>query len=1375
LFRKAYSDYSDIDGDGQIDTTYKDSIEYLGYFDSNFCYQYDNGKFSPIGQVNSGTHKCSTVDGWSGNFLNWASMTRIDLIRTVLHGGKRQVDPASSSGNVLLERELIPPDIHAFAKVYDGAASGAIALADLVQGSPANGAITLCNVSKWPASTAQSGTLDTSSYPPLLRVAYGNATGRVGYPNWGATEVVQCQWNGTANSAGDADRPAGNDTSNAYKVLVERCVASQDGPVSARCKRYDNNTPSNSSDDLFKPIGLLQRYGERGQMRFGLMTGSYDNNSHGGVLRQGVGLLSEVSTTTGKITADKLIGTLDKLRIATYRRASASALGSGGGYQNCGDYVPASYVKNGSCADWGNPLGEIYLEAVRYLAGASAASSAYLVTEGPTATENDMVPGLTRLTSWSDPYNFGPSSSAVPCAQCALLLISTSQGSFDSMRDAADWPSSGLPTGFAVATATNAIQTKEGLDGVSVLAGRVGSSTDQECSPKTMAAGTLDQVDGICPEAPSAEGGYDIAGLAYEAAVKDLRTGLSGTQKIKTFAVSVAEDLPSFIVTSSTNAAKQAQIVPLCKSRYSHNVAVSHDFQKCSLVDVIKESNPSTLPSPCTSNGSYHRFLLTWEGTAWGSDHDFDMEQRLEYCEAAGNLWVRTSVTRDQAGAEFNFGFTLVGTDPTQTVNYPAEVTISESNSVVTQPARSLLITGGGTRLQKPLWLAAKYGGFTDLDGDGTPVYKGSSSDRREWDSVDNLTGVPTPDGVPDNYYQLRNPTSLEAALTRIFASVAGSVASGTAAAVVANSSTGVGAVYQALYHPLIENGGQKITWGGTLQALFIDGKGRLREDSNGDATLDGCDVDPVVEIFFDAVNLPTGTKIRRYTGGTANCSNIGAPVVLALENLHLLWSANPLLANLSDVTTQRNYATATDAPSGGGRHLLTAIDGTLTNFDTASINSSNFTWFNVASEAEADNIVRWVRGEEGITGQRSRTIEFDASHSGLEPWRLGDIINSTPTVVGRPNANYDLLYGDASYLTFKTQYAGRRQVVYVGANDGMVHAFNGGFWDEANLAFTTSSASKTAHPLGAELWGYVPENLLPHLKWLTDPAYPHVYYMDGSPKSYDVRIFSDDATHPGGWGTILVVGMRLGGGAITVDTANNGLGAPNNSDDRTLRSAYVVLDVTDPEQPPALIAEISHANLGLTTSQPTLVKRVTLGVTPSYQWELVFGSGPTVLTDVTSTQNARLYRYDLVSQAFVSGFAPLDLGVGNSFVGDPSSVDWDLDYLDDAVYFGIASGTGSSMSGRVSRLRLSDNQIYPLLNGAQPVVAAPMTSIDGNGSRWIHVGSGKLFSTTDRSNAQSQALYGIKEPYDSSTSTWTWGTVSASDLLDSNSVRVFT
>ena len=46
-------------------------------------------------------------------------------------------------------------------------------------------------------------------------------------------------------------------------------------------------------------------------------------------------------------------------------------------------------------------------------------------------------------------------------------------------------------------------------------------------------------------------------------------------------------------------------------------------------------------------------------------------------------------------------------------------------------------------------------------------------------------------------------------------------------------------------------------------------------------------------------------------------------------------------------------------------------------------------------------------------------------------------------------------------------------------------------------------------HPLGSELWAYVPYNLLPHLQWLGKADYPHVYYMDGPVKSYDVNIFS--------------------------------------------------------------------------------------------------------------------------------------------------------------------------------------------------------------------------------------------------------------------------
>ena len=97
--------------------------------------------------------------------------------------------------------------------------------------------------------------------------------------------------------------------------------------------------------------------------------------------------------------------------------------------------------------------------------------------------------------------------------------------------------------------------------------------------------------------------------------------------------------------------------------------------------------------------------------------------------------------------------------------------------------------------------------------------------------------------------------------------------------------------------------------------------------------------------------------------------------------------------------------------------------------------------------------------------------------------------------------------------------------MVYVGANDGMLHAFNGGFWNESTQSFSVASpdGSATEHPLGSELWAYVPFNLLSHLKWLVEEDYPHVYYVDGPPKVFDARIFNEnDIDHP-------VAGDRFG------------------------------------------------------------------------------------------------------------------------------------------------------------------------------------------------------------------------------------------------------
>ena len=140
LYRKAYSDYSDLDGDGDIESTYDDNVTYAGYFDSNFCYSYNSlsDRFEPSDDISSliatTGHSCDVgaISGdWSGNFMNWATMTRMDIVRHVLYGGKRDVDSAASvtfagppavysPGVTVLERSFIPEDVHSFSKVFAG-------------------------------------------------------------------------------------------------------------------------------------------------------------------------------------------------------------------------------------------------------------------------------------------------------------------------------------------------------------------------------------------------------------------------------------------------------------------------------------------------------------------------------------------------------------------------------------------------------------------------------------------------------------------------------------------------------------------------------------------------------------------------------------------------------------------------------------------------------------------------------------------------------------------------------------------------------------------------------------------------------------------------------------------------------------------------------------------------------------------------------------------------------------------------------------------------------------------------------------------------------------------------------------------------------
>ena len=121
----------------------------------------------------------------------------------------------------------------------------------------------------------------------------------------------------------------------------------------------------------------------------------------------------------------------------------------------------------------------------------------------------------------------------------------------------------------------------------------------------------------------------------------------------------------------------------------------------------------------------------------------------------------------------------------------------------------------------------------------------------------------------------------------------------------------------------------------------------------------------------------------------------------------------------------------------------------------------------------------------------------------------LGDIVNSVPLIVGPPLPDL----ADSGHAAFRAQFKGREPAVFVGANDGMLHAF--------------SAAT------GAELFAYVPAVLMPHLPVLSSPAYQWRPFVDGSAGVGDARV-------GGTWRTILASGMGMGArGLFALDVSD--------------------------------------------------------------------------------------------------------------------------------------------------------------------------------------------------------------------------------------------
>lgn len=312
----------------------------------------------------------------------------------------------------------------------------------------------------------------------------------------------------------------------------------------------------------------------------------------------------------------------------------------------------------------------------------------------------------------------------------------------------------------------------------------------------------------------------------------------------------------------------------------------------------------------------------------------------------------------------------------------------------------------------------------------------------------------------------------------------------------------------------------------------------------------------------------------------------------------------------------------------------------------------------------------------------------------------LGDIVSSQPVYVKKPPFSYS----DANYDTYKTTST-RKGMVYVGANDGFMHAFDA----------TT----------GNEDWAFAPATLIPQLNQLASSNYTHRYYVDGTIAAGDVPVGSV-------WKSILIGGLNSGG------------------------KAYYALDVTDPASP-LVLWEFTDPRLGYTFGNPMITK-LPAGATSaggadiSGKWVALLTSGYNnggtsfsshngqgvlyVLDAYTGTEYFRIYtctnQSDDTTCAGTSS-SPSGLARINAWSNDPTRDNTSL-----YVY-------GGDLEGNLWRFDLATKSAFKVADVAEPITVKPeLAEISGN--RVVFFGTGLFLQASDKSDATRRTIYAIKD-----------------------------
>lgn len=429
---------------------------------------------------------------------------------------------------------------------------------------------------------------------------------------------------------------------------------------------------------------------------------------------------------------------------------------------------------------------------------------------------------------------------------------------------------------------------------------------------------------------------------------------------------------------------------------------------------------------------------------------------------------------------------------------------------------------------------------------------------------------------------------------------------------------------------------------------------------------------------------------------------------------------------------------------------LLTNSPHTLNTNDTDEI---------AANAAYGQRVMNFIRGDNTSSDFRNRA-NF-----------LGPFVYSVPEFVGVPSEGYpDLIEGSGNpYSAFVTTNTTRTPLVYIGGNDGMLHAFN------ASVDIDSGGNVTIPEAAGNEVFAYIPSPALREnrLSLLTENDYTHHAYVDGSPAIRDV--FVNNA-----WRTYLVGSMRSGGKGVFVLDVTNPTALANASDSNANADGVVV-------------GEFTHPDLGFTFSRPQIAKM------NNGEWAAIFGNGYNNDGDGTAKLFI-LFLENLNDADTTNDFLVIETGVGSITNSDcldagsdcnglssPTLLDLNGDSIVDRVYAGdlhgnlwgfdfssatqseweIAHGTASTRTPLFAACSDDTSPCTP-----QPITTKPVVDIHPSRREsttspnlLVYFGTGQYLAQGDNTTTALQSVYGI---WDAGS---TYGNLSRANIVEQSIV----